>query len=50
MALRLDPDTVANYGNLGSLYLVLNRLDEAKVVLDQAWPASWTNPLTRRPL
>ncbi len=47
VALRLDPDTVANYGNLGSLYLVLNRLDEAKVVLDQALARKLDEPVVR---
>jgi eukaryotic-like serine/threonine-protein kinase len=36
-ALRLSPDSVATYVNLGSKYLVLNRLDEAKAIFDQAF-------------
>jgi DNA-binding winged helix-turn-helix (wHTH) protein/tetratricopeptide (TPR) repeat protein len=35
-ALRLEPDTVAIYENLGEIYLALNRLDEAKATFDQA--------------
>jgi len=34
--LRLAPDSVRSYENLGASYYVLNRLDEAQVVLDQA--------------
>lgn len=35
-ALRLDPNTIWNYGNLGSTYVSLNRLDEADAVYRQA--------------
>jgi tetratricopeptide (TPR) repeat protein len=35
-ALRLEPSNVGTYGNLASIYLNLNRLDEAKAVIDQA--------------
>jgi serine/threonine protein kinase/tetratricopeptide (TPR) repeat protein len=35
-ALRLAPDEVINYANLGGTYLNLNRLDDAKATLDQA--------------
>ncbi len=35
-ALRLEPDHVLSYSNLGATYLNLNRLDEAKAILDQA--------------
>jgi eukaryotic-like serine/threonine-protein kinase len=35
-ALRLVPDSVLNYGNLGLTYVILNRLDEAKATFDQA--------------
>ena len=35
-ALRLAPDDVLNYANMGQIYLVLNRLDEAKAMFDQA--------------
>jgi eukaryotic-like serine/threonine-protein kinase len=35
-ALRLEPDEILNYGNLGAIYLNLNRLDDAQVVFDQA--------------
>ena len=34
--LRLEPDNVFSYENLGLAYLNLNRLDEAKTVFDQA--------------
>jgi len=36
-ALRLAPDNVLSYGNLGEIYLYLNRLDEAKATFDQAF-------------
>ncbi len=35
-ALRLEPNEILNYVNLGALYLNLNRLDDAKAVFDQA--------------
>jgi len=35
--LRLNPDNVLIYSNLGLAYLSLNRLDEAKAALDQAF-------------
>jgi tetratricopeptide (TPR) repeat protein len=35
-ALRLEPNEIFNYVNLGALYLNLNRLDDAKVVFDQS--------------
>ena len=35
-ALRLAPDDVVNYSNLGFAYLLLNRLDEANATLDDA--------------
>jgi len=35
-ALRLGPDVVAMYENLGIIYLALNRLDDAKATFDQA--------------
>jgi tetratricopeptide (TPR) repeat protein len=34
--LRISPDDIANYANLGFTYLNLNRLDEAKATFDQA--------------
>jgi len=34
--LRLEPDDVTGYGNMGIDLMVLNRLDEAKATLDQA--------------
>ena len=36
-ALRLEPDEVLRYANLGIVYVILNRLDEAKNTLDQAF-------------
>ena len=36
-ALQLDPDNVTIYAALGAAYLRLNRLDEAKVTIDQAF-------------
>jgi len=35
-ALRLEPDEQTTYGNLGAIYLNLNRLDDAKATLDLA--------------
>jgi serine/threonine protein kinase/tetratricopeptide (TPR) repeat protein len=35
-ALRLEPNEILNYVNLGALYLNLNRLEDAKAVFDQA--------------
>jgi DNA-binding winged helix-turn-helix (wHTH) protein/tetratricopeptide (TPR) repeat protein len=35
-AVRLEPNNVANYGNLGLAYTSLNRLDEAEAVYKQA--------------
>jgi serine/threonine protein kinase/tetratricopeptide (TPR) repeat protein len=35
-ALRLEPNMVANYENLGTTYTALNRLDEAEAVYKQA--------------
>ena len=35
-AMRLAPDDVSGYANLGGIYLNLNRLDEAKAAFDQA--------------
>jgi eukaryotic-like serine/threonine-protein kinase len=32
----LDPDVITTYGNLGSIYLALNRPDDAKATMDQA--------------
>ena len=34
--LRLAPESVMTYENLGNLYIQLDRLDEAKITLDQA--------------
>lgn len=35
-ALRLEPNAVINYGNLGTAYASLNRLEEAEAVYRQA--------------
>jgi len=35
-AVRLAPDSIGGYSNLGGTYVVLNRLDEGKIVFDQA--------------
>ncbi len=35
-ALRLSPESAINYGNLAVVYISLDRLDEAKAVLDKA--------------
>jgi serine/threonine protein kinase/tetratricopeptide (TPR) repeat protein len=35
-ALRLEPENSTNYGNVAGSYRALNRLDEAKAVLEQA--------------
>jgi tetratricopeptide (TPR) repeat protein/predicted Ser/Thr protein kinase len=35
-ALRLDPNSSVNYGNLGGAYMALNQLDEAEAVYKQA--------------
>src|SRR5208282_6880871 len=35
VTVQLEPDDVISNGNLGSVYLYLNRLDEAKAILDQ---------------
>ena len=36
-ALRLDPNWVVSYGNLGEIYLALNRFDEAKAITQEAF-------------
>ena len=46
-ALRADPDAVLNYGNLASTYLNLDRLDEAKAVLDSAAARNLDDPTLR---
>ena len=46
-ALRVDPDAVLNYGNLASIYLNLDRLDEAKAVLDSAAAHNLDDPTLR---
>jgi pentatricopeptide repeat protein len=35
-AVRLEPNSVLNYGNRGTAYMRLNRLDEAESVYKQA--------------
>ena len=34
--MRLDPDVITTYGNLGLIYLALNRLDDAKATMEKA--------------
>jgi eukaryotic-like serine/threonine-protein kinase len=34
-ALRLEPNASTNYGNLGQILVILNRLDDAKAIFDQ---------------
>jgi serine/threonine protein kinase/tetratricopeptide (TPR) repeat protein len=46
-ALRIDPDAVLNYGNLAGTYLNLDRLDEAKAVLDSAAARNLDDPTLR---
>ena len=44
---RLAPDNVVGYGNLGSTYFSLNRLDEAKATFDQAMARKLDDGLLR---
>ena len=44
-ALRLEPNMVANYLNLGQAYMTLNRLDEAEAVYKQAEERKLENEL-----
>ncbi len=46
-ALRLEPGNVTNYGNLAGTYLNLDRLDEAKAVIDQAAARKLDDPNLR---
>jgi eukaryotic-like serine/threonine-protein kinase len=46
-ALRLVPDNVANYGNLASSYVNLDRMDEARAVVDQAAARNLDDPNLR---
>jgi serine/threonine protein kinase/tetratricopeptide (TPR) repeat protein len=46
-ALRLQPDNVTNYGNLAGVYLNLDRMDEAKAVVDQAAARNLDDPNLR---
>jgi serine/threonine protein kinase/Tfp pilus assembly protein PilF len=36
-ALRLDPNWIVSYTNLGEIYLALNRLDEARAITEEAF-------------
>ena len=36
-ALRLDPNWITPYGNMGEIYLALNRFDEAKAITEEAF-------------
>ena len=47
-ALRMDPNMVANYINLGIAYMALNRLDEAEAVFKQAEERKLENELLLR--
>jgi serine/threonine protein kinase/tetratricopeptide (TPR) repeat protein len=44
-SLRLNPDSWVTYTNLGSAYLALNRLDEAKATYDQAFTRHLDAPI-----
>jgi tetratricopeptide (TPR) repeat protein/class 3 adenylate cyclase len=46
-ALRLNPDSGANYGNLILAYTALNRLDDAKSIYNKAMARGLDDPLTR---
>ena len=46
-AIRLEPDEVLPYGNLGEFYMGLNRLDEAKATFDQAHARGLDDPNLR---
>jgi tetratricopeptide (TPR) repeat protein len=46
-ALRLEPDNVTNYGNLAGTYLNLDRMDEARAVIDQAVARNLDDPNLR---
>jgi len=46
-ALRLQPEGMTSYGNLGGAYLGLNRLDEAKVTVDQGFTKGLDGGLLR---
>ena len=43
-ALKLDPNAVIAYANLGDFYLCLNRLDEAKAAVEQALQRNLDGP------
>ena len=47
-AIRLEPDEVLAYGNLGEFYMALNRLDEAKSTFDQAHARGLDDPNLRQ--
>ena len=46
--LRLAPDNGISYGNLGGAYLNLNRLQEAKVIFDQAFARKLDSGILRQ--
>ena len=39
-SVQLDPDSASGYANLAQAYMGLNRLDEAKTILNQLWSGS----------
>src|ERR1700757_1949781 len=43
-ALRLDPNGVVPYVNLGEIYLALNRFDEARAITEEAFARKLDNP------
>jgi serine/threonine protein kinase/Tfp pilus assembly protein PilF len=47
-ALRLEPDNILGYNNLGLSYLSMNRLDEAKSALDEALGRKLDGPYLRQ--
>jgi serine/threonine protein kinase/tetratricopeptide (TPR) repeat protein len=47
-AIRLEPDEVLAYGNLGEFYMGLNLLDEAKATFDQAHARGLDDPNLRQ--
>jgi eukaryotic-like serine/threonine-protein kinase len=47
-ALRLNPGSTVNYGNVVAVYLILNRLDEAKATGEEAHAHNLDGPLIHR--
>jgi eukaryotic-like serine/threonine-protein kinase len=41
---RLDPNWVVSYGNLGEIYLALNRFDEARAITEEAFVRKLDHP------